>query len=64
MRQKQRHVPLVVTKVEFSPSSDAGHRLRKAFKLLLAKHGDNHLNGKKQENKTVTAVNREETWQQ
>lgn len=56
MRQKQRHAPLVVAKVEFSPSSDAGHRLRKVFELLLAKHSDNHLNGKQAENKTVDAV--------
>lgn len=60
MRQKQRYAPLVVAKVEFLPSSDAGHRLRKVFELLLTKHSDNYLNDKQLENKTNTAVNREE----
>lgn len=61
-QQKQRHMPLLVTKVEFSPSGDASHRLRRVFELLLAKHSDNYLNGKQQENKTVDAVKREEIW--
>ena len=64
MRQKQGHAPSVVAKVEFSPSSDAGHRLKRVFELLFAKHSDNHFNGKQHENKTVTAVKREEIWRQ
>ena len=63
METKNRK-PLVVIRVEFSPSNDAGHRLGRVFELLLAKHSDNHLNGKQQDNKTTDAVNREETWQQ
>ena len=39
MRTKNRK-PLVVTRVEFSPGSDAQMRLRKVFDLLLTPHGD------------------------
>ncbi len=63
MRTKNKK-PLVVTRVKFLPSSDAGHRLKRVFELLFAKHSDNHFNGKKQENKTVDAVKREEIWRQ
>lgn len=36
---KQRRVPLVVTKIEFSLSGDVGSKLRKVFDLLLTEHG-------------------------
>lgn len=57
---------MVVTRVEFSPSSDAQMRLRKVFDLLLTPHGNNkkcedtHLNNGKNGGKGDTDVSRQQ----
>ena len=58
--------PLVVTKVEFLPASDAQMRLRKVFDLLLTPHGDDkrcedtHFDNSKNGGKGDTDVSRQQ----